>query len=74
MKIRKEQLLLLLVSINVAFCVHTPKSMLSPDSPFYQYLDDNSTSLFSKESLKYISQQMKPRDVLTQAFEKSQKQ
>ena len=74
MMIRKELLLLFLISINVAFCGRTPKSMLSPDSPFYKYLDDNSTSLFSKENLKFISQQIKPSDVLVHAFEKSQKQ
>jgi hypothetical protein len=73
MKIRKGQILLFLISINVALCGRTPKSMLSPDSPFYKYLDDNSTSLFSMDNLKLFSQQMKSNDILVQAFGTSQK-
>lgn len=73
MKIRKEQLLILFI-VNFVFCSRPLKSMLSPDSPFYQYLDDNTTSLFSAKSLKYISQQLKPQDILVHAFEESQKQ
>lgn len=64
MKIRKGQLLLILFLINMAFGSRTPKSMLSPDSPFYKYLDDNSTSLFSRDSLKYITDQLNPRDII----------